>query len=303
MNVTLKQLQALILVARYASFTKAAEAMHLTQSSVSLLVRDLEEALSAKLLDRSTRSVALTEVGQDLIAGAERILGDLNHVVTNVGELVARRRGRVVLTAPLVLSSTFVPSVIATFRSRYPGIELLLKDSLPDQVLPQVANSAADVGIGTFGLTPDGVHASVLFREPLAAVFPIDHALAGKPQLNWSDLRDMPLLALPRGSVLRELADSGLIAAGLEGEPVFEATYVGTLIGLVKAGLGVAIVPGSATVLADQSKIAWKRLDNPVIEREVFLIHRGAGSLSPAAEALIETIEQEALTFSSAVTA
>jgi DNA-binding transcriptional LysR family regulator len=294
MNVTIRQLQAFVFVVRFGSFTKAAQEMYLTQSAVSLLVRELETILNARLIDRTTRNIQVTEVGKEFFAGAERILGDLEHVVTNVNQLVAKQRGRVVVTAPLILSSTFLPGIIAAFKKRYPGIELVLKDSLPDQVLPQVITAAADIGIGTFHRQEHGLHTQLLYKESLGVALPKAHPLSKAARLTWRDLKGMPILTLPRGSIFRELTEQGFRAAGLEVEPTFEATYVGTLIGLVRADLGIAIVPGSATALVDTASISWKQLEAPIVEREVLLVHRGTASISPATEAFADFLTQRA---------
>ena len=288
MNLTIRQLRAFVLVVQEGSFTGAGQAMHLTQSAVSLLVRDLEQALGSRLIDRTTRSITVTAIGQEFFASAQRILDDLEHAVGNVDKLVSKQRGRVVVAAPLVLSSTFLPPILATFRSLHPGVDVLVVDSLTDQVLPNVRSGAADLGIGTFRKTEADLVSALLFREPLVAVFPKRHAFGRAARLTWQDLRGSPLLTLRRGSVFRELTQAGLVAAELPLEPAFEATYSGTLIGLVKAGLGVAVVPAHAIALVDKTSVGWKRLEKPAIEREVLMVHRAGISLSPAAQAFAE---------------
>jgi DNA-binding transcriptional LysR family regulator len=291
MNLTIRQLQAFVHVAHLGSFTKAAQAMHLTQSALSLLIRELETALDTRLIDRTTRSVSPTAVGMEFLASAERILDDLTHAIANVDQLVAQQKGRVVVAAPLVLSSTYLPRILAGFRKRYPGIELALRDSLPDEVLPRVKSGAADIGIGTFDESEPDLGRVLLFRESLVAVFPKDHAFAKVRRLAWRQLADVPTLALPRGSVFRDLAERGCADAGISLSPAFEATYVGTLIGMVGAGLGVAVVPGYATALADAQTTAWKSLEQPVVQRDVAIVHRAGVSLSPAATAFVEFLQ------------
>lgn len=288
MNLTVRQLRAFVLVVQKGSFTGAGRAMHLTQSAVSILVRDLEEELGSRLIDRTTRSIAVTAVGQEFFASAQRILADLEHAIGNVDKLIAKQRGRVVVAAPLILSSTFLPPILAAFASLHPGVDVLVLDTLTDQVLPNVRSGAADLGIGTFRKTEADLSSALLFKEPLVAVFPKRHALARADRLAWKDLNGSPILTLRSGSVFRELTQAGLASAGLPLEPAFEATYSGTLIGWVKAGLGVAIVPAHATALADERSVSWKRLEKPAIEREVLMVHRAGVSLSPAAQAFAE---------------
>lgn len=288
MNVTVRQLRAFVLVVQKGSFTAAGRAMHLTQSALSLLVRDLEAALGTRLIDRTTRRTSPTAVGHEFFASAQRILSELEHAVGNVDKLLAKQRGRVVVAAPLILSSTFLPPILATFRSLHPGVDVLVMDSLTDQVLPNVRSGTADVGIGTFRRTEDDLTSVLLFKEPLVAVFPKRHAFSRAARLTWKDLKGSPILTLRRGSVFRELTQAGFVAGELPLEPALEATYSGTLIGMVKVGLGVAIVPAHAAALVDKTSVAWKRLEKPAIEREVFMVHRAGISLSPAAQAFAE---------------
>lgn len=288
MNVTLRQLRAFVLVGRLGSFTRAAQAMHLTQSSLSMLVRELESAMNTRLVDRTTRNVSLTAAGSEFFASTQRVLADLEHAIGNVDKLVLKERGRVVIAAPLVLSSTLLSPIIAGFKASYPGIELVLNDSLPGQVLPQVRNGTADLAIGTFSRTEEDLQRVLLFKEAMVAVFPPSHRLERSTRVTWRDLADTPVLTLRRGSVFRDLAEAGFLASGLTLEPAFEADYAGSLIGLAGAGLGVAIVPGYATALIDRSRIRWRRLEKPVVEREVLMVHRAGPSLSPAAQAFAD---------------
>ncbi len=292
MNVTLRQLQAFVLVAQTRSFTQAAGAMHVTQSALSLLVRELESVLDARLVNRTTRSISLTEVGEEFLPSVQRVLAELQHAIGNVDKLLAKERGRVIVAAPLVLSGALLPDIFVSFRERYPGIQLLLKDTLPDHVLPLVRSGAADLGIGTFHKAQGDLHRVLLFKESFVAVFARKHPLAGsdRKHLRWSDLKDQPVLTLQRGSVFHDLAEKGFAAAGLTLEPALEASYVGTLLGMVRAGLGVAIVPGYATALGDRASLAWKPLERPVVEREVVMVHRNTTALSPAAQAFAEHV-------------
>lgn len=292
MNVTLRQIQAFVLVAQTHSFTQAAQAMHVTQSALSLLVRELESVLDARLVNRTTRSISLTDVGMEFLPSAQHVLAELQHAIGNVDKLLAKERGRVVVAAPLVLSGTLLPDLFVGFQSRYPGIQMVLRDTLPDQVLPLVRTGAADLGIGTFHKTQNDLHRVLLFKESMVAVFARRHPLANskRKRLRWSDLRGQPMLSLPRGSIFHDLAEHGFAAAGMAFEPVVEASYVGTLLGMVRAGLGVAIAPGHATTLGHRTSLAWKQLERPKVEREVTMVHRNTTSLSPAAQAFADYV-------------
>ena len=285
MNITLRQLQAFSLTAELGSFTKAARAMHLTQSALSQLVRELEQSMGIKLFDRTTRQLALTQVGIEFLASSNRILNDLDHARANVTKWLAHRTGKVVIAAPLVLSSTYLAKVIAGFKREFPDIELVLKDSLPDEVINQIRNGTADLGVGTLRRTESGLHTQDLFDESMVAIFSSDHALSRIKKLDWKHLEGESLLLPKFGSVFRELSEKGFAKAGISPEPFFEANYVGTLIGLAAEGLGIAIVPKYATSLADATKTKWRQLNKPLIKRRVCLMRRLDTTMSPAVEA------------------
>ena len=259
--------------------------MHLTQSALSQLVRELEKSMGVKLFDRTTRQLALTQVGIEFLASSNRILTDLDHARTNVNKWLAHRTGKVVIAAPLVLSSTYLAKVIAGFKREFPDIELVLKDSLPDEVINQIRNGTADLGVGTLRRTESGLHTQDLFDESMVAIFSSDHALSRIKKLDWKHLEGESLLLPKFGSVFRELSEKGFAKAGISPEPFFEANYVGTLIGLAAEGLGIAIVPKYATSLADATKTKWRQLNKPLIKRRVCLMRRLDTTMSPAVEA------------------
>src|SRR5262245_10067759 len=122
MNVTVRQLRAFVFVAQLKSFTKAAARLHLTQSALSLLIRQLEGNLKVQLVERSTRRVELSAAGLELVSSAERLLEDLDATVDSVAKLGAKQRGKVVVAAPFILATTFLVDVIARFKAQYPTI-------------------------------------------------------------------------------------------------------------------------------------------------------------------------------------
>jgi DNA-binding transcriptional LysR family regulator len=291
MNVTVRQLRAFVFVTQLKSFTKAAERLYLTQSALSLLIRQLEDNLQVQLIERSTRKVELTAAGLELLGSAERLLDDLDATLANVAELGAKQRGKVVVAAPYILATTFLVEVIAEFRAQYPTISVHLKDSLPEQVLMQVRSGGADLGIGSFREWESGLQWTPLFQEPLVAVYPRGHPIGKLPQLNWSDLAGLPVISLNRDSIFRDLAEDGFSQAGLTLTPAYEVAYAGTALALVRAGLGIAILPQCVGILTDPT-ICLRPLENPQILRSVAVITRNGRSLSPAAEAFVDMLRK-----------
>src|ERR1700758_5555708 len=126
MNVSIRQLRALIAVAELGSFTDASRRLHVTQSALSLLVKDLEQALGVRLMDRGPRGATLTAAGADFLPLAAKVLEDLDAAVRSAAQLRDRRRGTVRVACTPLYASTLIPQVIAEFRTEYPQIEIRL---------------------------------------------------------------------------------------------------------------------------------------------------------------------------------
>ena len=291
MNVTIRQLRAFVLVVELKSFTKASERLRLTQSALSLLIRQLEDNLQVQLVERSTRRVEPTAIGLELLRSAERLLEDFDSTVSNVAELGAKQRGRIVIAAPYILATTFLVDVIAEFKQRYPTITVQLRDSLPEEVLAQVRSGSADLAVGSFRDTEPELQWTPLFQEPLVAVYPSGHAIAERDTISWGDLGSLPVIVLNHRSIFRHLAEEGLSRAGVALKPAYEVAYAGTALAMVRAGLGVAVLPQCVATLTETA-VSLKRIANPEILRSVSIITRAGRSLSPAASAFVEILSQ-----------
>ena len=148
MNVTLRQLSAFVAVAETGSFTLAAERLFVTQSALSGLIKELESSLGLRLFDRSTRRLRLSDTGLELYPQVEKILHDLDGVVSEVGNLKALRRGKVRVAVPQLLACTLLPELMAGFRAQHPGVQLRLVDCAVESVMARVFSGEVDIGIG-----------------------------------------------------------------------------------------------------------------------------------------------------------
>ncbi|RYY83975.1 MAG: LysR family transcriptional regulator, partial [Comamonadaceae bacterium] len=136
MNISLRQLRAFSVVARTASFTLAARQLHLTQSAVSMLVQQLEDAAGVRLFDRARNAVTLTEAGQQLLPLARRMLDDLRQLEEGATDLRTLRSGVLRVAAPQLLACTWIASALARFEKSHPSIGLRLLDTGADDIVP-----------------------------------------------------------------------------------------------------------------------------------------------------------------------
>lgn len=302
MNITLKQVRAFLEVAKLKSFTRASERLNATQSSLSVLIRELEIELETRLLDRTTRKVEITEAGHEFIPFAERILDVLGQGVEATQELVARRRGRVSVVASPLAAAALLPRAIARFHQLYPGITITLEEFPPEQVPLRVADSLCDCGVGVFDARDDGLASTPVFQERLMLLCPRKHPLSAKNEVRWSDLSDYPLIAVTSESAARRRLDRQFASAGVSIQPAFEVRNMMTVLGLVDAKIGIAVWPSWATSLARSFDVEVRPLVRPKAVHIVSAAVPKGRIVSPAVGAFIDTLKDFARTIATETT-
>ena len=295
MNITLRQIQGFLAVAEFGSFTRAAERLHIAQPALSQHVRELESELGIKVFDRTTRRVELTEAGREFRNAAAKIVGDLANAARNAHELAERKRGKVTVAAPPLLSAGVLPRAIAEFRTEYPGIQVNVVEARADEIVEHVRSGNADCGFGTFRSGEDGIDATLLTRDSLAVFCAPSSALADKKRISWRDLANFPLVTLTRDSGIRSLVEFGFETAQMALNPAYEVSYVTTALAMVEADLGIAILPTYAWIAADKTAVMAISLIKPVITRDVVLITRAGRSQSPALASFARLLTRQAI--------
>lgn len=295
MNITLRQLAAFLQVAEIGSFTRASEQLGIAQPALSLLIRDLETELTLRLFDRTTRTVALTDAGKEFRIAAAKIVEELDGAVRNARDFSERRKGRVIVAAPPLLSSVMVPQAIKEFEKEYPGIRIVLADVTTERIVEMVSQGEADIGVGTFGAGDAQIDASFVLKDSLLAFCKKDSELSKLRTISWSDLPEQPLILLSRDSGIRRMADSMLQQSDLSLIPKFEVAHITTALSLVVAGLGVAVLPTYAcAALSPRDDVVARLLVQPEISREISIIRARGRSLSPAADAFLSFLIRQA---------
>ena len=195
MHVTLRQLQAFVAVMEAGSFSEAAEAMHLSQAALSGLIRELEIRVGVRLLDRTTRSVSPSAVGEAFEPMVRRVLASLDEALDSLSNLKDLRRGVVRLAAPEPLSCTLLPELIAAYTASHPGIDVRFEDVPIELVLAGLQNGSTDVGFGPAGVAADdAIEAHVLWADPLWVALAPRRSAGGRASVSWKDLRGTPVI-------------------------------------------------------------------------------------------------------------
>ena len=287
-NFDLNDLLAFRAVAEVCNFRRAADAVHISQPAFSRRIDKLEQALGVRLLNRTTRRVELTAVGRDFERRIRRILDDLDTTLLGVRGEASNRMIEVTIACVPSAVSYFLSGVIARHREQNPKVRVKVFDASANEVLSAVARGDADFGINFIGALEGDLEFRTLIEERFVVACRRDHALASQRQVRWKDLAQYEYIAVGKNSGNRLLLDQAL--AGVAGQPrgSFETQHVTTMLGLVEAGLGVAVVPSMAMPEKGHPLLVSVPLVEPIVTRKVGLIHRRGRSLAPAAQQLYD---------------
>ncbi|NOJ44383.1 LysR family transcriptional regulator [Bradyrhizobium australiense] len=194
-DVTLRQLRAYVAVLEAASFSEAAKAMHLSQAALSGLIKELKSRVGLRLLDRTTRRVSASAVGETFAPMARRVLSNLDEALDNLTNLKELRRGLVRVAAPETLSCTLLPELIAAYNTSHPGVDVRFDDVPIQEVLAGLQNGSTNIGFGPAGVAPDqSVEVHIICADPLCVTLRNDDRLTKGKTASWKGLRERPLL-------------------------------------------------------------------------------------------------------------
>ncbi|ALP68164.1 LysR family transcriptional regulator [Paraburkholderia caribensis] len=290
MDLNLRDIRAFVTVANAGNFTRAAARLHLSQPALTVQIRRLEETVGARLFDRNSRTVALTQTGRELLPLLQRSLDDMERVLRDARALGDGSSGTVRLACLPTFAASALPDLIQAFRKRVPQAQFQIRDVVASTVNALVRNEEADIGL-TGGDTFDAaLEVLVEGADRLVVVCPKDHALARKRRVSVSDVAASPLVLTAQGTSVRSVVDAALEQAGCAPEIACEPTYMMTAVAMVRGGLGVTILPATAReVLAERDLIA-KPIDDPAFVRPIALIKKRGRTLPRVAEDFVTLI-------------
>jgi DNA-binding transcriptional LysR family regulator len=281
-------MQAFLAIARLASFTRAAERLHITQSGLSAMMRDLEAQLRCRLFDRTTRSVSLTPEGQQLVPVASRIVADLASVSDAIGQISSNAQQTLTVGATPIIAAGLMPMAAKEFSREHPQVRLKIRDISRQAIQEGVANGMLDAGYGAFFKETSGIARKPLAAFALAYVSPLEKKArtarrnTGPAQTSWASLQDQPLIGLPPDNPVQELIEEQLrkIGRGDEERPVYENFQ--TLLAMVEAGFGAAVLPSFIAPASQRYRVQISVLTEPVVTLNFYEITR-KGRLRPEA--------------------
>jgi DNA-binding transcriptional LysR family regulator len=299
-NVSLRQLKGFLLVAKFGSFTRAAEQLHITQAGLSAMMRDLERQFGCRLFDRTTRSVSLTREGASLIASAQVAVDQLEHARESVQRTAAAARRMLTIAVTPMVASVLAPEVCRVFAEREPGVEVRIRDVARRDIQGLVERGEVDVGFGVFLKTAAGTELHPLLRFQLAYIAPagaipkdaLRSRAEGLPSMPWSRLPDIPLIALAPETPVQEVVEECLVETGMARPYRQVCNSMQTMLALVGAGFGAAILPSMVVPSCPRAKFHVVRLTGPATYVQFYQISKKGHHLSPVVAPFVETMAE-----------
>ncbi len=294
----LRQLRYFVAVAYKRHFTQAAEELNIAQPALSQQIRQLEREFGVTLFERTSRHVRLTPAGEALLVRAERILAEVEWVRMEMQEYSGLARGRVVIGALQSLEAFRFSALLSRFHTRYPGIEIILREEATERLLELLNTGQLDLTLiqiidnsWPLELTTSSVVTEKLLTEELVLVVAPAHALAHQQNVTVEELRDESFILFKPGSGLRHTIMQRSLAAGFTPRMRFESGELGTVRSLVAEGLGISVLPRSVAE-APGKEVAIVSL-NPPPERTILLAWHTNVFHAPASAAFLSFIRDD----------
>jgi LysR family transcriptional regulator, carnitine catabolism transcriptional activator len=283
MEVSTRQLRAFRLAAQHHNFARAAEALFITPSGLSVLIKELESRVGFRLFDRTTRHVALTPHGRELLVVIQRSLQELDAAIANVGRSARRDHQSISLgTTPLV-AANILPPAIREFRKQRPDVRIQLFDADLPTLIQMVEAGKLDMSLGIFKAMPD-VRREPFFRFSLMVARAAKDDILPRKTTTWSALEGETLISLSPGHPHQQLIDKHLAQAGVKVQIGSSVNLLDTQIALVEAEEGIAIIPSFGMPACRNRRVVMSQLINPVVRFDFHMISRRGRELPPGAE-------------------
>lgn len=282
MEVTTRQLRAFRLVAQHRNFTRAAEALFITPSGLSVLIRELENRVGFRLFERTTRHVELTPHGKELLAVIQRSLEELDSAIANIGRSARRSHQSISLgTTPLVAANV-LPPAMREFRKQRPDVRIQLFDADLPTLIKMVETGKLDMSLGIFKAMA-GVRREPFFRFSLMVARAVKDDMPPRATTAWTALDGETLISLSPGHPHQQLIDKQLAEAGVNVQLGSMVNLLDTQIALVEAEEGIAIIPSFGVPACRNRKVVVSQLVNPVVRFDFHLISSRGKELPPGA--------------------
>ncbi|MCU6709176.1 LysR family transcriptional regulator [Paenibacillus sp. J5C_2022] len=288
----LRQLSYFLEVAEHESFSKASRAIHLSQPTLSKMVKGLEEELGVVLFNRSTRSVMLTEAGKVVQHHAQAVMNAAHNLQTAVADLTQLKAGKFTLGLPPVIGASFFPKVITEFRNRHPMITIQLVEEGGKRIEQLLQEGRLDLGVVVLPVDDALFEIVPIVKRQLKLVVPIQHHLALGQEVKLGDLRDESFILFRHEFNLHDRVKEACIQEGFEPQVAYESSQWDFIYELICANQGISLLPETICAKFDTQKVRVLNGVEPSIHWNLGIVWKKDGYLSHAARGWVEYVKE-----------
>jgi DNA-binding transcriptional LysR family regulator len=293
-GVDFDALRSFVLVAEKQSFQKAALALGISPAALSRRVQRLEAALGARLLERSTRQLALSVAGRLFLPKAAQITGDLANAVEQLARISRAEASQLTLACLPSMTHHLLPRIMRDFRAKFPEIHLRVNECGASAVVRAVRDGSAEFGF-TFRVEPDSDLAfELIVTDPYCLALPPDHPLTRQREVKWHELKQHRLITAGQQSGNMRLLAQALNGVDWRPETTYEIDHLTTSVGMVTAGLGIAVLPRSSLPPTGSSAVETRPLVEPAVSRALGIYRPRGYKLPRIGQQLLMTVRRTA---------
>lgn len=279
----IRHLQYFVKVAQHKSFTKAAEALYITQPTISKMIKSIEKEMGVVLFHRAGRQVELTDAGHVIFNQAQDIVHAFENLSSELDDLVHLKKGHIRIGLPPMIGSSFFPKVIGKFRELYPDVTIQLVEDGAKKVGTDVENGVLDIGVVLSPINEEMFHSFSLVEEKLMLLVHPSHALANRKTVSLSELAQESFVFFREDFALHDRILAECVQAGFQPHVIYESSQWDFISEMVSANLGIALLPAPICRELDGERIRLLSLVDPVIPWHLTMIWRRDRYLSFAA--------------------
>ncbi|TDL31766.1 LysR family transcriptional regulator [Jeotgalibacillus sp. S-D1] len=239
----IRQLGYFIEVARHKSFTKASRALHVTQPTLSKMVKGLEQELDVVLIDRSARQITLTDAGEIVFIQAQKVINGLDDLSVSLYDLMNLKKGKINIGLPPVISTLFFPTIIAEFQEAFPEVTVMLVEDGAKKVEQKVLDGEVDLGFVLLPVNEDKFDVIPFVQQEIKLLVHESHPLADREAVDLIELKDDPFLLLSKEFTLNSRTIEVCISEGFTPQVAYESSQWDFIVGMVGKNLGVTLLP------------------------------------------------------------
>ncbi|WCN37918.1 cidABC operon transcriptional activator CidR [Aneurinibacillus uraniidurans] len=279
----IRHLQYFVKVAQLKSFTKAAQALYITQPTISKMIKSIEEELGIVLFNRLGKQVELTDAGHVMFVQAQDIVHSFQNLSSELDDLMSVKKGHIRIGLPPMIGSSFFPKVLGKFREQYPDVTIQLLEDGAKKVEADVENGALDIGVVLSPTNEELFHSFSLVKEKLMLLVHPSHSLADRERVSLSELAHESFVFFREDFALHDRIIAECVQTGFQPHVIYESSQWDFISEMVAANLGIAFLPEPICRELDTERIRILPLIEPIIPWHLIMIWRKDRYLSFAA--------------------